>query len=463
MADFASRSFWLEADPYVPGPPLAGDVAVDIAIVGGGFTGLWAAHFLLRAEPALKVAVIEREVIGYGASGRNGGFAMTLLSRSVHDLLQTFGKEPARAAHEAVVGSIDAIGEFCAEYKVACDYQKNGFIAVALDDSQVPRIEADRQAAETLGIAGVRYLSGEELRRQIQSPLVRCGLEERACALLNPAKLVRGLGRVVRQQSGIIYEQTPVEGIDTGGEKVTIRTPQGTVRADKVVVASNAYSVQFPEFRRAVVPLYSYIVLTEPLSETQWTAIGWQGRQGLEDKRTYIHYFRPTADGRILMGGEDAPYYYGSSTAPQHDRNPPVFALLQRDLKTIYPQLEGVRFTHQWGGPVGVTVRFVPTFGTLQGGRLHYGFGYCGHGVGPTHLGGQILRDLVLGRQSDLTDLCFVRQQAIPFPPEPLRYLTMNLVRRSLLAQDRKGKPKVEPLSLRVLNRLGGGRSSVKS
>jgi glycine/D-amino acid oxidase-like deaminating enzyme len=459
MADFAGRSFWLEADPYVPGPPQAGDVGVDIAIIGGGFTGLWTAYFLLRAQPALKVAVIEREVVGYGASGRNGGFAMTLLSRSLHDLVQTFGTEPARAAHEAVVRSIDAIGQFCAAYKVTCDYEKNGFIGVALDDSQVPRIEADQRAAETLGITGVRYLPGEELRRQIQSPLLRCGLEEQACALLNPAKLVRGLARVVRQQSGIIYEQTPVEVIDTAGEKVSVRTLHGTVRADKVVLATNAYSVQFPEFRRAVVPLYSYIALTEPLSEAQWASVGWQGRQGLEDKRTYIHYFRPTADGRILMGGEDAPYYYGSGIEPQHDRNPRVFALLQRDLKAIYPQLAGVRFTHQWGGPVGVTVRFVPTFGTLHGGRLLYGFGYCGHGVGPTHLGGQILRDLVLGRQSDLTDLCFVREQAVPFPREPLRYLAMNLVRRSLLAQDRKGKPKVEPLSLRLLNRLGGSRS----
>lgn len=456
MADFASRSFWLEADPYTAGPPLAGEVSADIAIVGGGFTGLWAAHFLLRADPALKVTVIEREVVGYGASGRNGGFAMTLLSRSLHDLVQDFGQDAARAAHEAVARSIDAIGQFCAQYAVACDYEKSGFIGVATDDSQVARVEADRRAAEALGIADIRYLSGEELRRQIQSPLYRCGLEEKACALLNPAKLVRGLARVVRQQSGIIYEQTPVARIDASGDKVAVHTAHGTVRADKVVLATNAYSVQFPEFRRAVVPLYSYIVLTEPLSDRQWASIGWQGRQGLEDKRTYIHYFRPTADGRILMGGEDAPYYYGSSIGPEHDRNAKVFALLQRDLKAIYPQLEGVRCTHQWGGPVGVTARFVPTFGSLPGGRVHYGFGYCGHGVAPTHVGGQILRDLVLGQTSALTELCFVRSKALPFPPEPLRYLGMTLARRSLLAQDRKGKTKREPWIVRMMRRRGG-------
>jgi glycine/D-amino acid oxidase-like deaminating enzyme len=456
MADFASRSFWLESDPYTPGPTLAGDITVDVAIIGGGFTGLWAAHFLLAADPALKLAVIEREVVGYGASGRNGGFAMTLLSRSMHDLLQTFGTDPARAAHAAVARSVDDIGRFCTEHKVACDYEKNGFIAVATDDSQIPRIEADRQAAEALGIEDVRYIPGEELRRQIQSPLYRCGLEEKSCAILNPARLVRGIARVVRQQSGIIYEQTPVERIEAAGTKVDVRTPQGTVHADKVVLATNAYSVQFPECRRTLVPLYSYIVLTEPLNAAQWESIGWKGRQGLEDKRTYIHYFRPTADGRILMGGEDAPYYYGSSLRPQQDRNPHVFALLRRDLKAIYPQLDRLRFTHQWGGPIGLTARFVPAFGTLLGGRVHYGFGYCGHGVAPTHLGGQIVRDLVLDRQSELRELCFVGAKPIPYPREPLRYLAITAIRHRLLAQDRKGKPKTEPWLARALTRLGG-------
>jgi glycine/D-amino acid oxidase-like deaminating enzyme len=456
MADFASRSFWLEADPYTPGPPLAGDVTVDVAVIGGGFTGLWAAHFLLQAQPSLKLAVLESEVVGYGASGRNGGFAMTLLSRSLSDLVQAFGPQAARAAHDAVARSVNAIGQFSAVHGVACDYAKNGFIGVASDESQIARIDADRRAAEQLGIEDIRYIAGDELRRQIQSPLYRCGLEEKTCALLNPARLVRGMARVVRQQSGIIYEQTPVQEIKTTSGSVDVHTARGTVHADKLVLATNAYSVQFPEFRRLLIPLYSYIVLTEPLSEGQWASLGWEGRHGLEDKRTYIHYFRPTADGRVLMGGEDAPYYYGSAIGPEHDRNPRVFQRLQQDLRTIYPQLKDVRFTHQWGGPVAVTSRFVPTFGTLEGGRVHFGFGYSGHGVAPTHLGGQILRDLVLGQRSDLTELCFVPAKAIPFPSEPLRFLAVNLARRRLLVQDRKGKPKVDPWTVRMLMRIGG-------
>jgi glycine/D-amino acid oxidase-like deaminating enzyme len=451
MADFASRSFWLEADPYTAGLPLAGEVSTDIAIIGGGFTGLWTAYFLLRAQPALKVAVIEREVVGYGASGRNGGFAMTLLSRSLHDLVQQFGAEAARAAHQAVAQSIEDIGRFSAEHEVPCDYEKTGFIGLAADESQVPRVEADRQAAEQLGIEDIRFIPGDELRRQIQSPLYRCGLEEKTAALLNPARLVRGLARVVRQLSGIVYEQTPVERVERSAATVDIHTPRGILHAEKVVLATNAYSVQFPELRHWLVPLYSYIVLTEPLSDSQWASIGWQGRQGLEDKRTFIHYFRPTADGRILMGGEDAPYFYHSSTHPRHDRNPAVFALLKRDVQTIYPQLKGLRFTHEWGGPVAVTSRFVPTFGALDGGRVFYGFGYSGHGVAPTHLGGQILRDLVLGGPTELTQLCFVRAEPIPFPREPLRYLGVNLARRSLLRQDRKGTRKVDPWILKLL------------
>jgi glycine/D-amino acid oxidase-like deaminating enzyme len=451
MHDFASRSFWLEGDPYTPGPPLSGDATVDVASVGGGFTGLWTAHFLLQAQPSLKVAVVERDFVGYGASGRNGGFAMTLLGRSLHDLVQTFGVEQARDAHFAVARSIDSIGEFAAERGVACDYEKSGFIAVAMDDSQVPRVEADVRAAERLGLEDVRFIPGDELRRLIVSPLYRAGVEEKTSALVNPARLARGLARVVRQQSGIIYEQTATLGVEPASGAVHVRTPSGTIHADKVVLATNAYSVQFPQLRRLLIPLYSYIVLTEPLSKEQWDSVGWSGRQGLEDKRTYIHYFRPTADGRILMGGEDAPYHFRSRIAPELDRNADVFRRLQKDLVEIYPQLKGIRFTHQWGGPVAVTSRFLPSFGTLDGDRIHFGFGYSGHGVAPSHLGGQILRDLALQQSSQVRELCFVRAKAIPFPPEPLRYLGTNLIRRSLLAQDRKGKPKVDPWSVRLL------------
>jgi len=214
--------------------------------------------------------------------------------------------------------------------------------------------------------------------------------------------------------------------------------------------------VHFPPIQHYVVPIYSYIVLTEPLPPARWEAVGWAGREGLEDRRTYLHYYRPTHDNRMLFGGEDAPYFYNSSIGSRHDRSLDVFARLKNDLRRTFPPLAGVRFTHEWGGPVGLTVRFVPTFGTLAGGRVHYGFGYCGHGVGPTHLGGQILADLVLGRRTERTDLCFVRTTALPFPPEPLRYLGITAARVALLRQDREQRPKDDPWIVRMMMRFGG-------
>ena len=455
MSDYATRSFWLDTE-YAPGPALAGDLNVDVAIVGGGFTGLWTAYFLKRAEPALRIAVVEREVVGYGASGRNGGFAMTLLNRGLADMVKAFGDDAARSAHRAVAASVDGIGTFAAAHDVDCHYEKNGLICLASDPSQIPRIEAEYRQAERLGLAGIRFLDRTAVQESVHSPTYECGVREESCAILDPARLARGQGQVVAQLGAQVFESTAVEEVRVEGKRVTVRTPDGVIRADHVVLATNAYSVQFPQIHRYVAPLYSYIVLTEPLSEAMWKEVGWAGREGLEDRRTYLHYYRPTHDGRILFGGEDAPYFYNSSIGSQHDRNPAVFQRLKDDLRRTFPALAGVRFTHEWGGPIGLTVRFVPTFGTLEGGRVHYGFGYSGHGVGPTHLGGQILADLVLGRRTERTDLCFVRATALPFPAEPLRYAAINAARWALLKQDREGRPKQDPWIVRTIMRFGG-------
>ena len=454
MSDFASRSFWLE-DPYTPGPALDGDCSVDVAIVGGGFTGLWTAYFLKRAEPALRIAVVEQEVVGYGASGRNGGFAMTLLNRGLHDMVRAFGDDATRAAHRAAAASVDGIGAFTREHRVECHYEKSGLLCVASDPSQIPRIEAEYREAERLGLSGFRFLDRAAVQASVHSPTYECGVREDSCAIVNPARLVRGQWRIAAELGVEIYESTPVGEVRVEGRRVTITTPTGVVRADQAVLATNAYSVHFPPIHRYVVPIYSYIVLTEPLAPELQDAIGWSGREGVEDRRTFLHYYRPTHDGRLLFGGEDAPYYYGSSIGSQHDRNPDVFARLKDDVRRTFPPLTNVRFTHEWGGPVGLTVRFVPTFGTLEGGRVHYGFGYCGHGVAPTHLGGQILGDLVLDRRTERTDLCFVRTTALPFPPEPLRYLGVTASRRALLRQDREQRPKDDPWIVRMMMRFG--------
>jgi glycine/D-amino acid oxidase-like deaminating enzyme len=455
MSDYTTRSFWLET-AYTPGASLAGDRSADVAIVGGGFTGLWTAYFLKRAEPQLRIAVVEREVVGYGASGRNGGFAMTLLNRGLADMVKAFGDDAARAAHRAAAASVDGVGAFAAEHGVDCHYEKNGLMCLASDPSQVPRIEAEYREAQRLGLEGFTFLDRAAVQARVQSPTYECAVREEACAILDPARLVRGQRDVVAALGVEVFESTPVGDVRLEGGRVTVTTPGGVIRADQVVLAANAYSVQFPAIQRYVIPIYSYIVLTEPLAPALWEAIGWAGREGLEDRRTFLHYYRPTRDGRILFGGEDAPYHFNSSIGPQHDRNAEVFRRLEDDLRRTFPPLAGVRVTHQWGGPVGLTVRFVPTFGTLEGGRVHYGFGYCGHGVGPSHLGGQILADLALGHRSERTDLCFVRTAPLAFPPEPLRYAGVTAARWALLKQDREARPKDDPWIVRLMMRFGG-------
>lgn len=452
--DFRSRSFWMESAPYEPGSPLEGDRRVDVAIVGGGFAGLWTAYHLKRAEPSLDIAVVERDVVGYGASGRNGGFAMTLVGRNLDDLAREFSTEEAKAAHQAMVDGVEGIGRFCSEHGVDAEYEKNGVLTVSTAPWQDAGIEADVRATEELGIGDVRFLDGETLREMVHSPLYRCGHEEGSSAIVNPAKLAWGIAGVVRELGVTIYEGTQVTAVRGTASGAEVRTRRGTLNAEQAVLATNAYSAHFPHVKRWVIPIYTYIVLTEPLTPAQWEEIGWKGRQGIEDRWGGFHYYRPTADGRIAWGGDSYPYHYGSGIGPQFDRDETVFAGLRTSFAATFPQLAGVNFTHQWGGPVAITARFIPTFGTLEGGRIHYGIGYCGHGVGPTFTGGEILRDLVLGRDSERTNLCFVQRRPIAYPPEPLRWLVVSSALRQMKEFDRTGKVGRPPLLLRLVSAM---------
>lgn len=440
QTDFRSRSFWMEAAPYEPGPPLTEDKRVDVAIVGGGFGGLWTAYHLKRAEPSLEIAVVEKEVVGYGASGRNGGFAMTLVQRSLSDLVEAYGPEEARAVHQAMVEAVDGIGRFSKEHAVDCEYEKNGVLTVSTAPWQDASIEADMRAAKQMGLDDLSYLDGPAVQEMVQSPLYRCGELDSSSAILNPAKLSWGIARVLREQGVSIYENTEVRRVGRRPDGADIETSGGTLRAKHAVMTTNAYSVQFPGIKRWVVPIYTYIVLTEPLSAEQWKAIGWSGRQGIEDRMGGFHYYRPTADGRIAWGGEVYPYHYGSRIGVQYDRDEAAFQALQASLVRTFPPLADITFTHAWGGPVAIAARWLATFGTERGGHVHHGIGHCGHGVATTYLGGEILRDLVLGRETDRTKLCFVWQKPFPFPPEPLRYLVVQSSIGTMVGQDRKGK-----------------------
>jgi glycine/D-amino acid oxidase-like deaminating enzyme len=453
----SDRSYWLrQAGHDDPAPALEGRTRADVAIVGGGYTGLWTAYFLKEADPALDVVVLEQEIVGYGGSGRNGGFAMTVLDYSLHHLVKNHGVERARAAHEAVARSVVEIGEFAAKHRFDIEYEPNGFLGVASSPGQVSRIRRDMEAAEQLGLDDWTFLDRREVRAEVDSPLFECGALERACALLQPAKLVRGMKAAVIDAGVRIHERTPVTAIKPGG-RTELRTPGGEVIADEVVLATNPWTFRFGPIGLRELPLYTYIVLTEPLTEVQLDRIGWGNRQGLENKQNYLNYFRITKEDRLMWGGE-ARYFYGPSIGLAHDRDADAFATIEAEMRRTFPQLDDVRVEYRWGGPISVTVTFVPSFGSVPGTGIHYGYGYSGHGVAPSHTGGQILRDLVLRRDTEHTNLLIV-QRAKKYPPEPVAFVGERISRRALKKQDRdmeagKDVGAFEPWILRVLNKL---------
>ena len=454
-SDLKHAIYWWETEPVVPGPPLEGAIDCDVCIVGGGYTGLWTALFLKEAEPSLDVQVVEAEWAGAGASGHNDGYAMTVLDMSLHHLVEHHGVERAGAAHEAVAQSIVEMGEFCERHGLDAEFELNGFVAFATNPGQVWRLERDFEAARRIGADhDFELLDAEGARRITSSPVVTGALKERRSAILNPHKLARGLARVVRDVGVTIHERTPALEIEQGGRPHVI-TPAGRVTADQVVLATNAYQHSFKPFRNKVLPLWSYSMITEPLTDEQLGRVEWPGREGFEDKRNYITIGRPVAGNRVLWAGRLAPYYFGNDMGLRHMRNPRVHGELKQAFGAFFPMWSDVRFTHAWGGCVAITPSFVPSFGRLDGGVV-YGYGYDGHGVAPSHTGGKVLRDLVLGRDTAYTNLLFVGAKEPSFPPEPIKFLGAKLTEVLLERQDRRfdqgrGTGEMDPLLLRLL------------
>ncbi len=462
LGAYGSSIYWHETAPHDPRPALAERLDVDVAIVGGGYTGLWTAYHLQDAEPRLRIAIVEGQEIGFGASGRNGGFAMTLLDMSLAHLRRNHGDERARAAHLAVTRSVEEIGATIERHGIDCEWVRGGLMVVAANRPQLERVDADLAAAEALGLGGFRRLSAQEAQAEVHSPTYVGALHEEHCGVLHPAKLARGLARIVEQRGAQIFEGTPMTALEPGGDAVRVRTPGGELAAQQVVLATSAWAAQAPEFRRRITPLYTYVALTEPLTDEQWASVGWERRQGIEDKRNFVHYYRRTDDGRILWGGSDGVVYPGARIRPRHDRSASVLRRLAATFRETFPQLERVRFTHHWGGPVGITATFLPIFGTSPSDpRVHYGLAYNGHGVAPTHTGGKVLRDKALGLGvTEHTSLCFVDAREPRFPPEPLRSAGAELTRRVMLRQDAgfargRGSGEMDPWLLRAVNRLG--------
>ncbi len=441
MGSFQEKSFWLSTRQYIPSQPLDHDLKVDVAIIGGGFTGLSTAYHLLKFSPGIRVALLEAEVIGFGASGRNAGFNMTLFGLTLSLTALRFGKSKAREAHHYMERAVDTVRDLVHELSIDCDYEHPGFLRVATSEKYKARIQHEIEIAHKLGLEGIEWMEKEEVQSQVSSPMFLGAWWEPRCGLLNPAKLAWGWKDVITRMGVSVYEQTPVIEIakHAGTPAIVARTPGGSIFAERLVLATNAYSHLIPQIKRKQVPAFTHIVLTEPLSDYHFREIGWKNRQGIEDARNLVHYFRLTSDNRLLMGGRDISLAYGDEM--DKDENPDIFSGLEADVKRIFPVLSDIRFTHRWGGPVSVTVDMAPAIGCIGDRRLVYSLGCMGHGVSLTHLNGRTVADLILDRKTDLTDTFFVNRKTIPWPPEPIRNLVSKAVLGYMHWEDRKFDP----------------------
>jgi glycine/D-amino acid oxidase-like deaminating enzyme len=312
--------------------------------------------------------------------------------------------------------------------------------------------------ASELGLKSFSFLDGEAIRHRLHSELYLGGVKVSGGGILNPVKLVDGLARQARRQGVRIHERSKVLGVATEGAGAVIRTAEGSVRARKVILATSAYTHHLlPEILHRFIPLYDYIVVSEPLSAAQWELLGWRGREGVTDLRTFFNYYRPTADGRVLWGTSEATYHGNNRVGEECDHSPPHYQSLEASWKRHFPVLAGLKWEYRWGGAICSTTRMTPFFGATHGGRILHGLGYTGHGVGTTRLGGQILAHMALGRSSDLLDLQLVTKKPFPYPPEPFRGMAVAAVTRGLRRVDAGEEPS---LLLRVLDRFGLGFSS---
>jgi len=437
MKDFRKMSYWLEQGEYVESPPLRGDREVDVAIIGGGFTGLSSAYYIKGEHPDLSVAVLEAEVIGYGASGRNGGFSMPLLGWDITYLVYLF-KERGIRAHHFMLDCVRRTKEVVEKEKMECDLEYNGLLVLAMNDFQMRQLESNMRYFEKAGCDDVELLSGKAFEDRLNSSWHVGALYEPETEILNPAKLAREFKRVIEGQGVEVYERSPVGRLTPGKTALIETSGGGRVRARKVVLALNAFGQRLRVRPFTYAPMYTYIILTEPLSDGLWDEVGWRGREGIEDKRQLVHYMRPTVDNRILIGGRDAPYYFGNKAEGKQSHKK-IFEGLEKDLKGMFPMLKGTRITHRWGGPVAITLAFVPSFGFYQGHEnIAYGTGYCGHGVALATSSGTIIRDLLFTPEADyLKELLFVHNTPGLIPPEPFRYPLFNAIKGGMVLFDK--------------------------
>jgi glycine/D-amino acid oxidase-like deaminating enzyme len=451
LRDAEPRVFWLDSpERPAPRPGLDGRRdSADLVVVGGGYTGLWTALLAKEADPGLDVLLLEANTVGWAASGRNGGFCSASLT---HGEANGMARWPQEYAALARLGraNLDAIEETLTKHGIDCDFRRSGELSVATEPHQVAWLDE---------MSGER-LDRDAVREHLDSPTYLGGVyDPDDTAIVDPARLAWGLARACESVGVRVAEGVRVTGLDVVGGAVEVSTLDGaSVRAARVALGTNAFPSLLARLRLYTVPVYDYALMTEPLNDGQLDALGWVSRAGVGDMGNQFHYYRLTADNRILWGGYDAIYHYGRRMGPSLDQRPQTFDTLAEHFFTTFPQLDGLRFTHRWGGAIDTCTRFCAFYGTALGGRVAYALGYTGLGVGATRFGAQVMLDLLDGRHTERTRLDLVRQTPLPFPPEPLAWAGIELTKWSMARADENGGRR--NLWLKALDAAGLGFDS---
>lgn len=432
-------SFWLETcgDDLTPRPALTQDLTADVAILGGGFTGLWTAWFLLERQPSLDIVIVERDFVGHGASGRNGGWVSPRYPVDAHALIKRFGVAAARDTIVALEAMVERIGAICAEAGIDAHYRKTGLLTLAREADQVAGLAATLRTFDRLGMAGdKRLLSAGEARERVHATQIHGGFAGEAGAAVHPGRLVRGLARALEARGVRIFEGTPATRVRFGSD-AALETPGGLVRARRAVVtAGEAYLSNMAQFRRDLLPMSSSIVLTRPLTEAEWAAVGWAGGECLSSPVHTKNYLTRTADGRILYGSRGALYQFGSALPEAVVRDEALFARMHADVREWWPALADVEFTHGWGGYLGVPRDWLPSVWHDPASRHARCEGYTGRGVTGSALSASLLAALILGYETPLAGLPFHRRRAPRWEIEPFRFFGVRYVQRAFARID---------------------------
>lgn len=450
MSTSASVSHWLdELDPILPRPALDGAVDFDVALVGGGFSALWTAWHISSADPSLRIAIVEQTYVGFGASGRNGGWATSNMGLSAGELAERYGKTAAQVVVDGMRESVDAIGRDGPD----CDYRKNGVFAVARGTGQIPSLRHSYDSFRAIDRAdGIEWFDGPDARANVHATRIEAGLYNPYGASVQPAKLARGLADQLETRGVKVYEGSPVIAVHpaSGPHRARLETAAGSISAGVVVQATEAWTASLAPKRR-LLPVYSLIVITEPLTDDQWEGVGWARGECLASHQLTVDYLTKTPDGRIMFGGRGAPYHFGSRIEPEFDHHDPTHAMLKRAVVDWWPHLEGIGFDRVWGGPLGIPRDFTPNLGYDRVSGLARIFGYVGQGVATTHLAGKYLAADILGTADDLPPLPFLGHTSRKWEPEPVRWLGARFVQERFAAIDRRTERTGIPPSGRTL------------